>query len=471
MTHIKFEISNPNNNDYKEIVLRKFFNMIFVSPDGKTLRIYTATVFGGSTEEVGKDNLCCKYHSGAGCSLKFTYSSVGNDVRNYKFNDLTASLWKQTDCIAQVWGECESLTSQKQVSDKLNYVYENVDSKESLNIDAGWPLYYFHEKKANHDCIVTHGEFEAYGQENNSASYTIKQDSEAKHDGIELMNWILSEITLSESILNKTVAFEIILNGENGCQYYTPDFTWYFAPPEGYIVDGDKATVWLQETSLRNVVLPLADDTTIKFEEWTRQERIGERQKSRVYISQQTAENNKVISDNNGIKVKLRFHNPHKYANRQFVIGLLIAFILSFCADKTRLNDYLSCIKQMCQCKVDHCYCGSLVNSLSFLFPLLAVMTYISLIFNITRCVTKDNKAIFAIWFAIKGAGVFCSIGVMLYTFFIWPVFPNMISNLVKTCNANTIIIVILSAIGLVFNLAYILYCIWHKKKKILDYI
>lgn len=469
MAHIMLEISNPNNNDYKEIVLRKFFNMIFVSPDGKTLRIYTATVFGGSTEPVDPEKLYCKYHNRTGCSLKFTYSSADNNIKNCRFHDLTAKLWKQKDCIAQVWGNCEDLESQMQVSDKLKRVYD-IESNYNLNVDQEWPLYYFHEKKTNHDCIVTRGEFKKSNGENN-ISYTLNQNSESKHDGIELMNWVLSEITLSESILNKTVTFEISLNGENGCQYYTPDFTWYFAPPEGYIVDGDKATVWLQETSLRNVVLPLTDDTTIKFEEWTKQERIGERQKSRVYISPQTAENNKVLSDNNGIKVKLRFHNPHKYANRQFVIGLLIAFILSFCADKTRLNDYLGCIKHMCQCKTGYCYCDSLVNFLSFFFPILAVITYISLIFNISRCVTKDNKAVFAIWIIIKSVGILGSIGVMLYTFFVWPVFPKIISNLVKTCRVNTIIILIFSLIGLGFNLAYIFYCVGHKKKKILDYI
>ena len=51
MIHIRLKISNVNDVEYEKIVLRKFFNMVFFSEDGKKLIIYTATVLAECMRE------------------------------------------------------------------------------------------------------------------------------------------------------------------------------------------------------------------------------------------------------------------------------------------------------------------------------------------------------------------------------------------------------------------------------------
>ena len=63
MPHIRLRIFNPNNVQYEKIILRKFFNMVFFSEDGKKLTIYTATVFGGmqNGQEIKEGKLIPEY--------------------------------------------------------------------------------------------------------------------------------------------------------------------------------------------------------------------------------------------------------------------------------------------------------------------------------------------------------------------------------------------------------------------------
>lgn len=57
MDEIKLRISNPDNEIYKSVLLRKFFLMLFI--DGKRIHAYIASVFGGLQEnssETDKDS-------------------------------------------------------------------------------------------------------------------------------------------------------------------------------------------------------------------------------------------------------------------------------------------------------------------------------------------------------------------------------------------------------------------------------
>lgn len=111
MIKIRLKISSVNDTTYKQVVLRKFFNMVFFSADGKKLTIYTATVFGGMHEVSGsqeKGKLMPKYEK-AGCILRFEYEidnlrETGKEKLSIKFVNLTESFCKQTKYIEKVWG-------------------------------------------------------------------------------------------------------------------------------------------------------------------------------------------------------------------------------------------------------------------------------------------------------------------------------------------------------------------------------
>ncbi len=115
---------------------------------------------------------------------------------------------------------------------------------------------------------MTCGEFE--NKEDDKYGYRLKSE-ENPVDGIEYMNWVKSEIQLPESMFYKRFSFEIVFSDSEKVTYYTPDFTWYFAPPEGYKVDKETAELNVGNSkNSRNCVQSVADDTTVHFYEWER---------------------------------------------------------------------------------------------------------------------------------------------------------------------------------------------------------
>ncbi len=123
MEEIRLKISNPNNMTYKKILLRKFFYMVFISPDGKKLDIFIATVFGGITQDIQEPDeiyASVRHDSQDACSLEFSFSSSENDsklIEGISFADLTDSFCRQTQWIAKVWGSCTPYSDQKSIAE------------------------------------------------------------------------------------------------------------------------------------------------------------------------------------------------------------------------------------------------------------------------------------------------------------------------------------------------------------------
>mgnify|MGYP001047784573 CR=1 FL=1 len=475
MIKIRLKISSVNDTTYKQVVLRKFFNMVFFSADGKKLTIYTATVFGGMHEVSGsqeKGKLMPKYEK-AGCILRFEYEidnlrETGKEKLSIKFVNLTESFCKQTKYIEKVWGRCEKLESQTALKDKLDSLYPDAGLVGVGSVPND--LYYISEpeKTEAHKFVVTCGEFE--NKEDDKYGYRLKSE-ENPVDGIEYMNWVKSEIQLPESMFYKRFSFEIVFSDSEKVTYYTPDFTWYFAPPEGYKVDKETAELNVGNSkNSRNCVQSVADDTTVHFYEWERDESIDDCKKVRVDLKDYTSalEPQKLASQGK-LALKMTITNPNRGANRQFLIGLLLAFLLAFCADKTRMNDFYSCLQENCGCG-DECSCQRLSNLFSVTFPVIVLFTYLSLIFKLKLCVPVNKGRRYYVFYGIKSIGVAATFLLVVYTFVVWMVVdPEVLQSFVPTCNANWWIIFILAVVSIVLNIVYFMYCTKIRKKKILD--
>lgn len=470
MPYIRLKISNLNDSVYKGIILRKFFNMIFLSEDGKTLTIYTATVFGGMKTPVAQSETIMKpsYDSQNDCSLKFEYESENCNVVSVCFEDLTQSLWNQPDCIEKVWGKYEKKTTQKEVEDLLKELYSGITGINKLNMSANWPMYHIFEPgKIFHDFIATHGIYED-NSNNGIYAYTLRSNHGEHNDGIEYMNWIKTKIVLSEGILKKNVAFEILFEGTESTSYYTPDFTWYFAPAGGYRVDKDSAVVNIGNDQIRNLVQSVTDETTVRFKEWDNDEFIDERKKSRVVFKQ--VEKSINLAEREKISIHISINNPNQVGNKQFFMGLLVAFLLAFCADKTRMNDFYSCLKETCGCTEAECFCQQFCNFFSLMFPVALLTSYVSMIFKLKQCVPIRKGKIYYFFYVAKCGGIILSALLIAYAFGLWMIFPKWISGFV-TCKNNIIIIIGLLVSSLIFNFVYIIYCTLIRKKKVFDYL
>lgn len=470
MSEIELKISASNNATYPKIMLRKFFNMVFISEDGKKLNIYTATVFGAisSAENQGEANTIpdISYdQSNMRCALNFQYKGDSICEDKVRFEDKTQSLWEQTNYVSKVWGACEKVDTQEDVERIFRKIYPNIKMKKDIDMSSNSICHISESDKKSHECIVTKGIYKKLPE--NDVGYTLSSNSDMECDGMEFMNWVKTEISLSASILNKYVKFKIELDGEG--EYYTPDFTWYFAPPMGYIVDEESAKVKICGENKRNLVQTVADDTTVHFREWVYDEEIDDRRKARVYISPEINKDPWMLSKN-VTTVSIRIDNPKHMENKQYFLGLLLGFVLSFCADKTRINDYNTCIKQICDCG-KNCMCGQVYNTLGFIFPILAVTTYFSAVFQVKKCVPVRKAVLRRIFGITKIISAVATGFVLIYVFFAWLVLPDLMQKLIASCRLNNSIIFLLSGLGMVLNLLYLLYCMVCRKKKIFDYL
>lgn len=462
MDTIVLRITNTTDVDYKKVILRKFFNMIFISEDGKKLSVYTAVVFGGMASGVidQEGRMMPDYNKKNSCKLRFQYSVNNMKPDKYEYLDISDSFWEQEKYIKEVWGDCNRLSGQSDAVGMLNILYPGKDINTTGSVpNDGFYAFTQKDKGYSHTFVVQKGNFRTQDD-------YFELDTHGATDGLECLNWINSTLYLKESLLdsNKRVKFVIELGrGKSDC-FYTPDFTWYFAPPSGYQVDISKAKVSVgKNKDQMNLVQEVSDDTTVLFSEWEEKERIEERKKARINFKDYTSEYKEhKLSDAHIVEVCLGFLNPRRSGNQQFIMGLLAGFLLAFSADKTRMNDYYLCIKKVCSCSAGNCSCKSYSNFLSVIFPIVVLCAYTSIILNPDICLPKKmkrrHKALQAL--RIMSAVFACVLAIYIYVF--WPVFNG--NNLIHDCTINWLIVLILVICSILFSLLYIIYCLAFRK-------
>ena len=479
MKNIKLTIKNITDTDYKFILLRKFFCMVFFDDKGKKADVFIATVFGGMSEDKKNDNILCPNYKGTPCSLKFEFSSDSDliDKDHLAITDLTESFWEQSTWISSVWGECQKKERQSDISELLKNVYTDEYSGNisvpTINVDAHWPFYYICDKSSadTHTCIVSNGDINI---EEKQCQYTLSVLDKNLVNGIEVMNWVKTEIPLRENILDDQISMTIELDGKNGA-YYTPDFTWYFAPPYGYEVNQQDATLqYGSENESRNKIQHVSDTTTVRFKEWDEAPySILTRNKSRIIeLKEELIKDPLYLSNHRKIRVSFKLQSDSGvHSNRQFIIGLIVAFLISFCADKTRMNDYYSCLQSVCSCGIEKCKCQWLCDLFSFLLPIAAVLAFVSLIFKTDKVLpAKMNRGAKIILSVLRLSGMTAAIILCLYMFVFWPIILPKLSIDIS-CQMNRMILWIILSIGMISNIIYIVFCAGKLKLKIWNYL
>ncbi len=463
--NVKLSISNINNSDYKTVILRKFFNMVFISRDGRTLKLYTATMFEGSKhKKTDKQEIPEPSYNGDDvCKVKFKYEVEGDSVA-IKYENLTDSLFKQTSCLEKVWGSCKKIDTQNLMKQELESLYPNTYSAgKGGQVPSISPehLKFEEEGKGDHFiCIAGKGKYEDNGEE-----YTLCAD---KFPGISAMNWVRTTIVLSRSVLTEKLNFQICFPDDS--DFCTPDFTFYFAPPINYSVDEEITTVKIgSDKDVKNIVTRVADNTTVDFNEWVEDENINELKKSRVGFSSYLSSDIFYLSKKH-INIFVSFSNPVKHGNSQFFLGLIFAFVLGFCSDKTLLNDYHTCLSAFCKCK--ECFCKSFCNSIGIVAPILVILTFLTIIYRSKNCLPVKPRCMHVILKLTKIIGIVTTTLFLMYTFVFWNIFPNIMTMIVdSSCSKNMIVSVVLFVLSLIFNLVYIIYCWGIRRKKFFDYL
>lgn len=281
---ITYKIQNVAADLVHTVMLRKFFQMVFVGKDRKSLSIYTATVLGGQGDDPTSKNVSessslpntwkSELKKLAQFSMKFDFIITGNDnndVTSIHSVDITEDFLSQIDCIRQVWGEeCELLWNNQQ---KLNQRLEQFTGEKEADshtsdtalLAQNKVLWIYDEKKKQEPelsslCIQGQMDCSDYiynkeqkeqrkknpREESECAFYRISvPENKGIVDGIELLNWVKTTITFRYKFRESNLNFFIqkVLQDSEKTIYLAPDFTWYFSPPIKTYIDNESSSV------------------------------------------------------------------------------------------------------------------------------------------------------------------------------------------------------------------------------------
>ena len=287
---ITYTIHNSTSELVKTVMLRKFFQMTFVSDDRKALHIYTATVIGASPYIYYEENsegtkrkpedFLSRLSSANSFRMRFEFAVAANDhneVLNITHEDITETtkdgFLEEEECIRQVWGtRCSVFTDdQEKIHERLKILYENIseekkDFSELVSATGklcGKKLLWTEQqkggmKKSLLTSLSIPGKFEIVDEPpvprkrdeiSYRSAYTINVPSDLKMpDGIELVNWVITTIEFKYPLNTEEYNYVIKKDNTEQSNYalLCPDFTWYFAPPVKTFIDSRNSMVELK---------------------------------------------------------------------------------------------------------------------------------------------------------------------------------------------------------------------------------
>ena len=406
------DVLSCRNQPNKEIMLRKFFQMVFVGTDKKSLHIYTAIVVGARVVgarvvgETSDDSFISDLSTGdIRLKVDISVNKIdNNNIKNIKSEDITLSpkgknsgFIDQIECIKRVWGpKCCIINENKQILiDKIKELTDEELDKDSEELDKDSKeiidslvrerlLWIEHDKKDKEEnkklmslAIPAKIDIDNKSEENSknndeiekTSSYIIYKPLQTKFiKGIELVSWVKTTIDFEYKICDKNMNFILKNSGDNNDCYFSPDFTWYFSPAPGSIIDNKnsileikrknrslctmydccdnnkecslkKTFLNLPSEKIQNGITPVPNLLTVDFQYWTEDEKIKQRQKYRI-SAKDFLSNPQALNDISEINIYIDSQDEHARGNRQFLVGIIISFLLAFGLDSNRINEF-----------------------------------------------------------------------------------------------------------------------------------
>lgn len=378
-------------------MLRKFFQMVFVGMDRKSLHIYTATIIGASSDGYDAQKLkkekpfCSEFGKVPDFRMLFDITIAGNETNAVKYirhEDITdipkKGMFCQLPYLRKVWGDnCKVIYNDQNALEShfpkcLNETLAKYSKKKMLYVHEEKPFYgWLLDSKAIPGKLETGidiADVEMIKEDYTKRDiYAIDVPFDDMPAGMELVNWIRTTIQFKADIDDKDFNYCIQnpiprnpkkedcegVEGNHPYALLCPDFTWYFSPPVKTYIDTHNATVEIKhkhvnsectdcpcpkrgEVHAKNEndkyhdgIGPVPNKMTVEFDFWC-EEKIKSRQKYR-FAAKDISLGAEDFSSVSEIMICLDMTDDHSRGNRQYMMGLFISFALGFGIDGTRL--------------------------------------------------------------------------------------------------------------------------------------
>lgn len=394
---VTFSIRNVTSDLVNKVMLRKFFQMVFMGNDKKSLHIYTATILGASNtqEDITDDKMFISdFDALTPFRMQFEFaigSNDSNEVLTVNHEDLTNTehgFLNEIDCIRKVWGpKCRIISgNQTEILSKLKCILDEehkdfTEEEKKITADLTRHKLLWTEQKKNDvdsrllQSLSIAGSFQSIENVVEPESrdgvfmrkaYAISVPKDTKlPKGIELVNWVRTTITFKYTFDDTNLNYIIKKDCDKKEIVVAPDFTWYFSPVIKSFIDNRNCMVEIKKGTMgeetictcplqnqkrkfytsdkfQNSIDAVPNKLTVNFYHWTEEEKIKSRQKYRL-AAKDVLPNPKSFADVSELSIFLDTADEHNRGNRQFILGVFISFALAFGIDSTRLKEIEYC--------------------------------------------------------------------------------------------------------------------------------
>lgn len=380
-------------NEYKQIMFRKFFQILFINEDMKSIDIYTAIIVGGANRNSEHEEYRNYYSQiEKGFAIKFNFDldlgSKSNSDYTVTHKDYTDSFFKQIEKTRKIWGEkSELIEDQSTLKDKLQKVfdkYRNYTNCKNCNCRDGNKNCKNCDRKndclvrgkSNTECVncknydqnelqdeltkitperkeylytcdeeekdislAIKGKFEK-AEENDEPKncFSVRLDNDV-HEGVEIVNWVHTKIAF-----NKKQNFDrmnYVINFPN-VRIWVPDFTLYVGPPEGTVVDLNTSGVKVDTIDKRDALQEVGTFEELYYDEWIKNCNVMNKRMFRALKDRVFKMDRKVL-DSNQLKLIINLKDEGGKEKFQFILGIVLSTLLAFGIDCTRMNGLDKC--------------------------------------------------------------------------------------------------------------------------------
>jgi hypothetical protein len=329
------KIHNRCATDFSQILLRKFYQVIFIEKDLKTLNIYTAVVVG--SEDSNNRKILTKNSFGLDLSYQFIDETDNNiNFTKIKHTNKSNSFGEDISAWKRVWGNNTGLLKDPdELRNSFNTHFTATDMPNALGNNYEFLIISDDAFTKENDTIAKI----IVNPDVNLSNYSIINDTDISK-GIEIVNFTKTEITLPNQI---STVFDFQLEFEKAQKYQLNDFSLYFVLPEGYGLGDKEAFTFKNNTANTKdrLVEPfetLGNNIASYIKEWIT-EGIEDRTYFRIYNPEKLKKFN-TNTDFYKIQIKASLTSIINPLINQLLYGFVIALFFTYGLDQTRLMNY-----------------------------------------------------------------------------------------------------------------------------------
>lgn len=397
---MELKLTMTTNEECKNVIFRKFFQIIFFNENKKNIDIYTAVILGANNCEgnIIYDEFINEIDSSFNLKFDFIVDKFKGKNTKVTSKDLTNEMYKQRDKLKLIWGNvslnkqeyfalancdkkikeilqkyknkryCEHCKSKDKTCDNclekdcpkktLKYPCKNCESF-SLNSSARDKIKDMINDNNPYEILNIEGEKDdtisipgSFSEEKNSFYLHINENKKCLF-GIESYNWIHTKIEFDVIQDFSKTEYKLVLPKTK--RVFTNDYTLYIGPPKGWEVDGPLSIFSISNNNSSNAFQRVGAFERFYFREWISECRVMDKRMSRVLLRDKlfSAENKIIpkVEDGNSkdlnkkpveINLEITMNDVEGAERRNFVKAITISLCLAFGMDYTRMQNSMS---------------------------------------------------------------------------------------------------------------------------------